>query len=207
MDLRVEGNMSPSPRNVTVLTNKGTNNRLPIAVAAEASPEAERRAKVPRVSARAEGALHVDLPSPVVVDGSPNARRFEVLEKPSEEHVVAILLGVDAARPVAEVERVAAELRRQKLAPLLPPQIPVPARQMRPPAVAAFGGDAGVAEARAADGELEEGGGGGGGGGVAYEGREGLGAFGPPAGVADEGEESGADAGHASPVAWIVLQL
>lgn len=90
--------------------------------------------EVPSVSARAKRTLHGKFLSFITVKACPNAGSFEVLENPSEEHVLALLVGVDAARPVTEVQAIIAELSRQKLAALLPPQIPIPASQMRLPA-------------------------------------------------------------------------
>ena len=167
--LRVQGYIGPSPRDMTVLTDISSNNWFPIEMVAEATSEAEGGLEVPRVLARAEGALDIDLPSLLVADASPNPARFEVMEEPSEEHVVAPLIGVHAAGPVAEEQIIVAELSREKFASLFSPQMPIAAGQMRIPAdVHPFrgvpvGGDAGVAEAGAANCELEEGGPGGGG--------------------------------------------
>ncbi|RDX58354.1 hypothetical protein CR513_62338, partial [Mucuna pruriens] len=178
--------MGPSARDMTVFTNVSSDNRFPVLMVAETASETESRVEVPRVFARAKGTLDVELRSVVVVDGSPNAGLFEVVENPSEEHVVAILLGVDAAGPVADIQAVVAELPGEKLAALLPPQIPIPGGQVRVPGdLPAFDGDASVAETGAADGELEEGGPGGGR--IGSQGREGLGTLVLPAEMANEG--------------------
>jgi len=166
---REQGDIGPSARDMTVFTNISSNNRFPVNLVPETSSETESRVEVPGVSARAKRTLNGKFPSFITVEASPNAGCFEVPENPSEEHVLALLVGVDAARPVAEVQAIITELSRQKLAALFPPQIPIPASQMRLPAgLRVFcgipiSGDAGVAEAGAADGELEEGGAGGGG--------------------------------------------
>jgi len=166
---REQGDIGPSARDMSVFANISSNDRFPIDLVPKTSSETESRVEVPSVSARAKRTLHGNFPPFLTVQASPNACGFEVLENPSEEHVLALLVRVDAARPVAEVQAIIAELSRQKLAALLPPQIPIPASQMRLPAGlwvlcgVPINGDAGVAETGAADGELEEGSAGGGG--------------------------------------------
>lgn len=47
-------------------------------------------------------ALNIDLPYLPSADASPNPTLFEVMEKPSEEYVVAPLVGEEIVGPVVE---------------------------------------------------------------------------------------------------------
>lgn len=66
---------------------------LLIEMVAEVTSRAEGSLEIPRGLARAEGALDIDLPSLLIV---------ALMEETSEEHVVAPVVGVDAAVLVAE---------------------------------------------------------------------------------------------------------
>lgn len=201
--------MGPSTRYMTVFTNIRSNNRFPIVMVPKTASKTKRRVKVPSLLTLAKRTFNINLPSLLIINASPNPTRFKVLKNTSEQHVIPLILRVNASRPIAYIQTIIAKLSRKKLAPLLPPQISIPARQMRVAAdlvVFRCGGDAGMAEAGAADGEFEEGGAGGGGiGEIGEEQREGLGEFVFPTEVANEREESGGDARNACPVAWIVV--
>lgn len=118
---------------MTVVTNVSPNDRLAVVVEAKAAPQAKGGVEIPGEVAGTKGAGQIKLRLVTIVNGSPNPSALEVLENPSEEAVLALLLLVDAAGPVAHVQAVVAELPRQELAPLLAAQAPAPRRQVRPP--------------------------------------------------------------------------
>lgn len=129
----VHGHIGPSSRNMAIVTDKCSNHRLPIIMEPETPPQAESRVQIPGVFTRAERTWQIKLPPIPIIDGPPNPRPFEILENPSEEHVLPLLLRVNATRPIADVETVIAKLPREKLAPLFPAQVPRPGSQMGPP--------------------------------------------------------------------------
>lgn len=91
------------------------------------SPQTKRRVHVPRLVALTKRALqprHLTPPATVFVDRPPHSRPLEVLEHASEEHVVTLLLHVDAPWPVAYVQTVPAEPARQELGALLAAEAP-----------------------------------------------------------------------------------
>ncbi|KAG4954371.1 hypothetical protein JHK87_039965 [Glycine soja] len=81
---------------------------------AEVTSRAEGSLEIPRGLARAEGALDIDLPSLLIV---------ALMEETSEEHVVAPVVGVDAAVLVAEEQIIVTEL--SKFPSMSSPQIPI----------------------------------------------------------------------------------
>lgn len=121
-----------------VLAYISPNHRLPIIVVPKTSPQAEGRMQVPGLLARAEGTVEVDLAPVPIIDSPPDPGALEVLEDPTKEHVVPLLLDVDAPGPITDVEAVPAEPAREELVPLLPAQVPDPRRQMGPHGPANF---------------------------------------------------------------------
>lgn len=97
-----------------------------------APPQAEGRVQVPSLLTRAEGTIQVDLAPIPIFYRPPNHGPLEILEHPTEKHVIPLLLDVDAARPVADVQAVSSEPAREQLNPLFPAQIPNAGCQMRP---------------------------------------------------------------------------
>lgn len=87
---------------------------LLIEMVAEVTSRAEGSLEIPRGLARAEGALDIDLPSLLIV---------ALMEETSEEHVVAPVVGVDAAVLVAEEQIIVTEL--SKFPSMSSPQIPI----------------------------------------------------------------------------------
>ncbi|KAF8116515.1 hypothetical protein N665_0017s0071 [Sinapis alba] len=89
---------------MTILTDISPHNRLTIIMKPKHSPQAKRRVHIPRLITLTKRTLQPRyLTPPTVFDRSPNSRLFEVLEDASEQHVVTLLLHVDAPRPVAYV--------------------------------------------------------------------------------------------------------
>lgn len=89
-------------------------------------PQTKRRVHIPRLVALTKRTLQPrDLtPIATVLDRSPHSRPLEILEHASEQHVVTLLLHVDAPGPVAYVQRVPAEPARQELVALLAAEVP-----------------------------------------------------------------------------------
>lgn len=85
---------------------------------AEARPQAKGRVQIPRELTRAEGARQIHLPLLPILNSPPNHSPPEVLENPSEEAVLALLLLVHAPWPLAHVQAIVPELTRQELASL-----------------------------------------------------------------------------------------
>lgn len=128
----IKWQLGPRPGDMSILTDISSNNRLAIVMEPVDPLQAEGRVQVPSLLARAEGTIQVD-PAPIpVVYRPPNHRPLEILEHPTEEHVIPLLLDVDAPRPVADVQAVPSEPARKQLIPLFPAQIPNPGCQMRP---------------------------------------------------------------------------
>ncbi|KAL4375812.1 hypothetical protein GQ457_02G002620 [Hibiscus cannabinus] len=96
--------MGPSTRNMSILTNVSSNNRLPIVMVPEEPPQTESRMQIPRLFAGAEGAVQVDHASVPIVYRPPHPGFLEVLENPSEKHVISLLLCVNASRPIANFQ-------------------------------------------------------------------------------------------------------
>lgn len=69
----------------------------------ENPPQTEGGVQIPRLLARAKRAVQIDLASVPVVYSPPHTGFLEILENPSEQHVVSLLLRVDAPRPIANV--------------------------------------------------------------------------------------------------------
>lgn len=127
----VQRPISPRSRNMPILTYIRSNNRLSIIMEPEIPPQTERRMHIPRLFWRAKCAVQIDL-APSIVDRSPNPGLLEILEDTPEQHVIPLLLDVDASRPIADVEAIPLESAREQLIALLAAQIPNPWRQMRP---------------------------------------------------------------------------
>lgn len=127
----VERALGPGARDVAVLADVGAHDGLAVVVVAVETAEAEGRVEVPGLLAAAEGALDGDGGAARVPERAPHLGAGEVVEHAAEDHVLASLLGVHAAGPVAEVEPVAAEAAGEELVPLLTAQRPGPRRQVR----------------------------------------------------------------------------
>lgn len=107
-------------------------NGLPIVMVAEIPPQTKRGMQVPHLLGGAKGAIKINLALVPITDGPPHPRLLEVLENPPKQHVVTLLLDVNAAGPIADVQAIPLEPAGQQLIPLLTAQIPNPRRQMRP---------------------------------------------------------------------------
>lgn len=120
----VQRPIRPRTRDMAILAHVSANHGLAIVVIPKNLAQTESRVQIPRLIARAKRATEGDLAPIAVADGPPDTGPLEALEDPPEKHVVALLLGVDAPGPVADVEAVAPESAREKLVPLLPAQVP-----------------------------------------------------------------------------------
>jgi len=75
--------------------------------------------QIPGLFGRAESAIHIDLAPIPIVYGPPHPGPLEVLENSSKEHVVPLLLDVNAPWPIANIQTIVAELPSEQLATLL----------------------------------------------------------------------------------------
>lgn len=117
---------------MSIFTNVSSDNRLTVVMVSETPPETEGGVEVPGLMAAAERAVEIDLAPIAVSNRPPDLRPFEVLENPSEQHVVPLLLYVNTPRPIADVQRIPTETALEELVPLFAAQIPNARRQMRP---------------------------------------------------------------------------
>ncbi|KAM1583635.1 hypothetical protein ACFX10_031233 [Malus domestica] len=98
----------------------------------ENPPQAEGRMQIPSVFAGAKRAVQINLAAVPILDRPPHLGPLEILENPSEKHVISLLFDVHAAGPITNVQAIAAEPAVEKLVALLTAQIPDPRSQMRP---------------------------------------------------------------------------
>lgn len=103
-----------------ILADISPDHRLPIIMKPKDPPQAKCRVEIPGVIARTEGTVQLNLPPIRVGDRPPHPRPLEIFEHPSEEHVPPLLLDVDTAGPLADIEAVASEPAGQELVPLFP---------------------------------------------------------------------------------------
>lgn len=93
-------------------------------------PQAKCRVKVPCLPATTECTAQRNLAPIRVAYRLPHSRPLEVLEHPSKQHILPLLLRVNASRPVAHVETITSEPAGEQLIPLLAADSPRPGSQM-----------------------------------------------------------------------------
>jgi len=72
----------------------------------EPPSQAEGRVQVPSLRARAKGAAYINRISISITYGSPDPGLLEVVEESPKQHVIPLLLNVDAPWPVTQVETI-----------------------------------------------------------------------------------------------------
>lgn len=99
---------------------------------AEIPPQTKRGMQIPHPFGGAKRAIKINPALIPITDRPPHPRLLEILENPPKQHVVTLLLDVNAARPIADVQAIPLKPTGQQFIPLLTAQIPIPRRQMRP---------------------------------------------------------------------------
>ncbi|EYU42217.1 hypothetical protein MIMGU_mgv1a016592mg [Erythranthe guttata] len=115
---------------MAVFTNIRPNNRLPIIMVPEIPPQTKRRMQIPCLFRATIYAIQFNYFAPIITDCPPNPRLFEILENTPKQHVVTLLLNVNATWPITNVQAIPLKPTRQQFIPLLSAQIPNPRRQM-----------------------------------------------------------------------------
>lgn len=109
---------------MSILAYVSPNHWFAIVMVPETSSQAEGGVQVPCLVARTECATQIDLSTITIVNRPPNTGFLEVLENSTEQHVVPLLLNVDTAWPIAEVQAIASESASQEFIALFTAQIP-----------------------------------------------------------------------------------
>lgn len=130
--LSVQWQIRPSSGDMAILTDISSNNWLSIIMVPENPPQTEGRMQIPSLLAGAKGTIDINFVPIPILNRSPDMRRFEVLENPSEKHVIPLLFNVNTSRPITNVQRITSKSAPKQLISLLPAQIPNPRCQMRP---------------------------------------------------------------------------
>ncbi|KAM1507551.1 hypothetical protein TB2_016618 [Malus domestica] len=115
---------------MSIFTDISLNNWLAIVMVNENPPQAECRMQIPSVFAGAKCAIQINLAAVPILDCPPHLGRLEILENPSEKHVISFLFDVHAAGPITNVQAIATEPAMEKLIALLTAHIPNPIGQM-----------------------------------------------------------------------------
>ena len=87
--LSVQRQIKPSTRNMSILTNISSNNKLTIFMVPENPPQTKSRMQIPSLFARAKRAIKINLASVPIIYRPPHPRFLEILEDAVEKHVIS----------------------------------------------------------------------------------------------------------------------